>query len=170
MDRRNLSLTVLAILFLGVVLGCAQTMQPSPQPVHPTFRLEGLPRNLVKVEVRDLRIEKSGSEGLAATLQETIRAALSDRPATRAQSKYTLRVDVIECRAYFTLGNWNGLTRLRASLVSPKGETLGHWEARGDAHRSNLFGYDTAKAVANDAYQAALVDLLSLLSGVRVIH
>lgn len=159
-------LVALAALILSY--GCAQTMQPTPEPVSSNYRLEGLPYDLVKVKAQDFRLNKEGSEGLALVLQQTIEAALSPRSVPGAKGIYNLKVDIIEHKAYFTFGNWNGITRLRASLLDSTGRTWGRWEARGDAHRSNLAGYDTARAVANDAYRAALADLMSQLSGVRL--
>ena len=54
-------------------------------------------------------------------------------------------------------------------LVAPDGTVKGPWEATGSGRRSNMFGYQTAKAVAQDAYGAALADLLSELNVVSQI-
>ena len=42
------------------------------------------------------------------------------------------------------------------------------WEAVGMAHRSNMFGYATAEAVSQDAYEIPIADLMSSLSGVNL--
>ena len=39
-------------------------------------------------------------------------------------------------------------------------------QAIGEGHRSNMLGYATAKAVSQDSFDAAMADLLSVLSSV----
>jgi hypothetical protein len=82
---------------------------------------------------------------------------------------YRLNIDIIEHRSFFTLGNWNASTKLRIKLIDPKNNIVGNWSAEGNAHRSNMWGYATAKAVSQDAYNIAVADMMSTLSAVSLV-
>ena len=75
-------------------------------------------------------------------------------------------IDVIEHRSYFTMGNWNALTRLRWRVQRGDGLLVREGQAIGECHRSNMLGYATANAVSQDSFDAAMADLLSALSSV----
>ncbi len=45
---------------------------------------------------------------------------------------------------------------------------FGNWSAEGNAHRSNMAGYATAKAVSQDAYNISIADMMSTLSTVEL--
>ena len=45
---------------------------------------------------------------------------------------------------------------------------IGNWNVEGDAHRSNMWGYATAKAVSQDSYNIAIADMMSTLSSVSL--
>ena len=154
--------------FCAVLVGCAQTRQFTPTAAPVQIQLRGLPANVVEVQVNDLRGHTSEPDAVPQVLKAQLVAALSAEPAPAGTSRYRLVVDVIEHRAYFTLGNWNASTRLRARLTDLTGKPFGQWEASGTAGRSNMFGYGTAEAVAQDSYNIALADLLSSLSAVSV--
>jgi hypothetical protein len=161
----------LFLLALGALLsGCAQTQQFTPSAAPARYHLHGLPANIVAVQVNDLRPEQSASDALPQVLKAQLVASLSPDPAPAATTPYQLAVDVIEHRAFFTLGNWNASTRFRARLFQANGKVLGQWEATGSARRSNMFGYATAEAVSQDSYNIAVADLLSSLMPVSVNH
>lgn len=155
------------LLMMLMTLGCTQQMQFAPKPTGVNFLLSNIPIESTNVEIVDLRSEREGSDALQSTLRGQILAALgrSQRPTL---DKYLLKIDIIEHRSYFTLGNWNGITRLRASVADSKGNLVGSWEAKGEGHRSNMWGYATAEAVSQDSYNAAVADLMSLLSTVTL--
>jgi hypothetical protein len=159
----------LSLVFLGLVLaGCAQTPHFTPAVAPVNIQLPGLPANVVDVQVKDLRPERPGSDTLSQVLKAQIVTSLSADPAPLASPRCRLMIDVIEHRAFFTIGNWNASTRLRARLVEAGGKVLGQWEATGSASRSNMFGYATANAVSQDSYNIAVSDLLSSLTPVSV--
>jgi len=160
--------TFLFILIVALT-GCAQTKQYTPQPIGTQYNLAGMPADLVRVEVNDLRAEKESSEQLTQVIKGQILSALSPEKISSSRSLYNLQVDIIEHRSFFTLGNWNASTKLRIKLIDPKSNIIGNWRAEGNAHRSNMLGYATAKAVSQDAYNIAVADMMSTLSVVSII-
>jgi TonB family protein len=151
-----------------IAVGCTQTKAYTPEASPVRVELRGLQANRVSVEVNDLRAEKSDGDSLTAIIREQIEGSLGRTDATPVGTKHRLLIDVVEHRSYFTLGNWNAATRFRARLVAPDGAIAGPWEATGSGRRSNMFGYQTARAVAQDSYNAAMSDLLSALNAVTV--
>jgi hypothetical protein len=83
-----------------------------------------------------------------------------------AHSHYTLTVDVIEHRSFFTLGNWNASTRLKWRVQQGSGSTLREGVPVGEGHRSNMAGYLKARAVSQDSFNVAMADLMSSLSAI----
>lgn len=162
------SLVALVATVCAVLVGCAQTRHFTPTAAPLQIQLHGLPGNVVEVQVNDLRGHASEPDAVAKVLKAQIIAALSIQPAPAGASRYRLVVDVIEHRAYFTTGDWNASTHLRARLTDLAGKPFGQWEASGTAHQSNMFGHATAEAVAQDSYNIAVADLLSSLSAVSV--
>jgi uncharacterized protein (TIGR02246 family) len=75
--------------------------------------------------------------------------------AWSAHNRYTLTVDVIEHRSFFTLGNWNASTRLKWRVQEGNGSILREGVSLGEGHRSNMAGYLTAGAVSQDSYNVA---------------
>ncbi len=157
-------------ILIVALTGCAQTKQYTPQPIGTQYRLAGMPSDLVRVQVNDLRAEKENSEQLIQAIKGQILSALSPARIAGNRSLYNLQVDIIEHRSFFTLGNWNASTKLRIKLIDPKGNIIGNWNAEGNAHRSNMWGYATAKAVSQDAYNIAIADMMSTLSAVSLTN
>ena len=153
------------IVFLS---GCAQTKQYTPQPIGTQYNLTNIPADLVRVQVNDLRAEKENSEELIQAIKGQILNALSKEKITGDRSLYNLHIDVIEHRSFFTLGNWNASTKFRIKLIDPNKSIIGNWNAEGNAHRSNMWGYATAKAVSQDSYNIAIADMMSNLSSISL--
>ncbi len=166
--RKKVSFAFLYILFLVIITGCAQTKQYAPQPVGNQYVLSGMPADLVRVEVNDLRAERENSEQLIQGIKGQILSALSTEKITGNRTMYSLNIDIIEHRSFFTLGNWNASTKLRIKLLNSKNNLVGNWTAVGSAHRSNMWGYATTKAVSQDAYNIAIADMMSTLSTVSI--
>jgi hypothetical protein len=143
-----------------VLFGCAQTRQFTPTPTTVRIELQGLPANVVEVQVNDLRGGLTESDSVGQALRAELVRSLSSSPAAPVKSKYRLTLDLIEHRSFFTLGNWHASTRLRVRLSDPSGTSLGQWDASGSAHRSNTWGYVTAEAVSQDSYNIAVADLI----------
>jgi len=97
---------------------------------------------------------------------DQISNSLTERATTH--NRYTLTVDVIEHRSYFTLGNWNALTRLKWRVQRENGSIIREGVSVGEGHRSNMAGYLTAGAVSQDAFNVAMADLMSSLSAIPV--
>jgi len=152
-------------LLMLSVLACAQVQTYVPAPVEPQRHLAGLPSGLVQVAVADVR--PTPDPRLANAVRENLERALRSS-GSPSSFPCLLQADVVEHRSYFTLGNWNAATKLRVRLLSFDGQLLGQWAAQGEASRSNMWGYATAKRTSQDAYSAALADLLSQLAGVSV--
>lgn len=159
-----------SFLFILIVVfaGCAQTKQYTPQPIGTQYSLSGLPSDVVRVQVNDLRAEKENSEQLIQAIKGQILSALSSEKIAGSRSLYNLQIDIIEHRSFFTLGNWNASTKLRIKLIDSKNNIIGNWNAEGNAHRSNMWGYATARAVSQDAYNVAVADMMSNLSAVSL--
>ena len=157
-------------ILIVALTGCAQTKQYTPQPIGTQYRLAGMPSDFVRVQVNDLRAEKENSEQLIQAIKGQILSALSPAKIVGNRPLYNLQVDIIEHRSFFTLGNWNASTKLRIKLMDPKGNIIGNWNADGNAHRSNMWGYATAKAVSQDAYNIAIADMMSTLSAVSLTN
>lgn len=156
------------LAFALAASGCAQTMTFTPRPSPVQVELEGLPAARVDVEVTDLRGEKGPGDEMVALVREQVERSLAQEDSGGSARRGTLIVDIVEHRAFFDLGNWNGSTRFRARLVSPAGAVAGPWDGTGTARRSNMLGSRTAAAVAQDSYNAAIADLLSQLRSARM--
>ena len=167
---RKIIMTSLFVLLCTCVIlsGCVQTKQYTPRVAVSNYHLAGLPANVIAVQVNDLRPDSNFSEGLQNILKGQIMAALSMKPSKESSNRYTLTVDIIEHRSFFTLGNWNASTRFRIRFADASGKIIGQWDARGTAHRSNMWGYATAEAVGQDSYNIAVADIMSILSSVSV--
>ncbi|MFZ3116027.1 MAG: hypothetical protein WA121_10550 [Syntrophales bacterium] len=166
--KKHFPLVTFLFLLIIVLDGCAQTKQYTPQPVGTQYSLSGMPGDLVRIQVNDLRAEKENSDELIQAIKGQILSALSPEKITGNRSLYNLHIDIIEHRSFFTLGNWNASTKFRIKLIDPKSNLIGNWNAEGNAHRSNMWGYATAKAVSQDAYNIAIADMMSTLSAVSL--
>ncbi|MGH7554900.1 MAG: hypothetical protein ACREMQ_18015 [Longimicrobiales bacterium] len=135
----------MAYLTLGLVLvltlgGCTQVMHFVPEEPITGVTLVGWPRNRVALDIQDFRADdRDGSEKLLTTLRRSMEAALSPPVATDG-SPYRLRIGVVEHRSFFTAGNWNARTRLRATLVDTDGRVVKTYNAIGADSRSNPLG------------------------------
>jgi hypothetical protein len=152
------------MLASATLLGCAQTGTYAPKPVTATYRLENFSKSNLQVVVRDLRAERSNSVELISAIQSQISNALAEKASEH--NRYTLTVDVIEHRSFFTLGNWNASTRLKWRVQQANGSILRERVSVGEGHRSNMAGYFTAGAVSQDAFNVAMADLMSSLSAI----
>ena len=168
--KKTFPLFTFISLFIVVLTGCAQTKQYTPQPIGTQYNLSGMPADLVRVQVNDLRAERENSEQLVQVIKGQILSALSTEKITGNRTLYNLNIDIIEHRSFFTLGNWNASTKLRIKLIDPKNNMVGNWNAEGSSHRSNMWGYETAKAVSQDAYNNAVADMMSTLSAVSLVN
>jgi hypothetical protein len=157
-------------LFIFIITGCAQTKQYTPQPISNQYKLSGMSSDLVRVQVNDLRAERENSEQLVQAIKGQILSALSPDKIAGNRTLYSLNIDIIEHRSYFTLGNWNAATKFRIKLIDSKNNLIGNWNAYGTAHRSNMWGYATAEAVSQDAYNIAVADMMSTLSDVSLVN
>jgi hypothetical protein len=123
---------------------------------------------MVTVEVQDFRPDQEESARLISAIRAAVEGSLSP-PAGGALPDYRLRVAVTEHRSFFTLGNWHARTRLRATLLDPAGKTVRTWAANGAGDRSNMWGYMTAEAVARDAFEQAMAELVAQLEEASLV-
>jgi len=105
--KKIFSIFTLLSLFIVALTGCAQTKQYTPQPIGTQYNLSGMPVDLVRVQVNDLRAERENSEQLVQGIKGQILSALSPEKITGNWALYSLHIDIIEHRSFFTLGNWN---------------------------------------------------------------
>ena len=96
--------------------------------------LQGLPANVIEVQVNDLRGITSERDEVPLVLKDQLVSYF-----------FRLRLHPPGCRgiaclstvdrapAFFTIGNWNAATRLRARLSDLNGKPFGQWEASGTA-------------------------------------
>lgn len=166
--KNILSIFTYLFLLIIVIAGCSQTKQYTPQPIGTQYNLSGMPADIVRVQVNDLRAERENSEPLVQGIKGQILSALSEDKITGNRSLYSLNIDIIEHRSFFTLGNWNASTKFRIKLIDPKNNMVGNWKAEGKAQRSNLWGNSTAKDVSQDAYNIAVADMMSVLSAISL--
>lgn len=163
--------TIVFLLFIPIftlIFGCSQTKQYTPRPPVREYQLPGMSANIVEVQINDLRPDSNRDEGLKNVLKGQLLAAFSSQPGHQKINRYTLIVDIIEHRSFFTLGNWNASTRFRIRLKDPAGNIIGQWNAMGTAIRSNIWGFATAEAVSQDSYDIAVADMMSNLSQVSI--
>ena len=153
----------LADLFV-LLVGCAQTGSYAPNPVTATYRLDNCSRANLQIVVRDLRAERDNSDALVSAIQSQILNSLTGNSSVH--NRYTLTVDVIEHQSFFTLGNWNALTRLKWRVQRGNGSIVRDGISVGEGHRSNMVGYLTAAAVSQDSFNVAMADLMSSLSAI----
>jgi hypothetical protein len=153
-----------AVLASATLLGCAQTGSYAPKPITATYRLENFSKANLQVVVRDLRAERNNSMELVSAIQSQISNAFAEKAS--GHNHYTLTVDVIEHRSFFTLGNWNALTRLKWRVQQRNGSNIREGVSVGEGHRSNMAGYLTAAAVSQDSFNVAMADLMSSLSAI----
>ena len=118
--KKQFSRFTFLFLLIVALAGCAQTKQYTPQPIGTQYNLTGMPADLVRVQVNDLRAEKKSSEQLTQARKGQILSALSPEKIAGNRSFYNLQVDIIEHRSFFTLGNGNASTKLRIKLIDPK--------------------------------------------------
>jgi hypothetical protein len=161
-----IALCMLAIFCSG---GCAQSKNFTPKLSTSGYVLSGLPSNVVTVHVNDLRPTDSKVDGLSEILRAQVISALSEKPLNKTDITYIISIDIIEHRSFFTFGNWNASTKFRIRLSDSNGKQIGQWDAIGNAQRSNMWGYATAEAVAQDSYDIAIADMMSSLSQVSLI-
>ena len=152
------------VAFNAFLVGCAQTGSYAPKPITATYRLDNFSRASLQVVVRDLRAERTNSDALVSAIQSQILNALTEKAS--GGNQYTLTVDVVEHRSFFTLGNWNALTRLKWRVQRANGSIVQQGLSVGEGHRSNMAGYLTAGAVSQDAFNVAMADLMSSLSAI----
>ena len=141
-----------------------QTGSYAPNPITATYRLDNFSRANLQIVVRDLRAERNNSVELISAIQSQISNALTERAT--AHNRYTLTVEVVEHRSFFTLGNWNASIRLKWRVQQGNGSILREGVSVGEGHRSNMAGYLTAGAVSQDAFDVAMADLMSSLSAI----
>ena len=144
---------------------CAQTASYAPKPLSATYELQNFARCSTRVVVRDFRAERDHSDELVRVITEQLARALPRTAAATPTCR--LIVNVIEHRSFFTLGNWNAVTKLKWRVESSGGRLVGEGLASGEGHRSNMAGYLTAQHVSQDAFNAAMADLFSSLSAAR---
>lgn len=150
------------------IIGCAQTKHYVPRQSGTRYQLKNLTTDVVDVKINDLRSNKEKSKQLIQTIKGEILGALSQRKSSSKKDKNSINVNIIEHRSYFTLGNWHASTKLHVKFINHSGEMLKAFYAKGKAHRSNMWGYETAKAVSQDAYNTSMSDLISKLSTITL--
>lgn len=171
MNNRFRSIIFVLLVVYMVISACAQTKFYTPQPDAVSYHLDGLPADVVFVTVNDLRPNSDNDDGLANVLKIQLSEAFSLHPSKQLTNRYTVTVDIIDHRSFFTLGNWNASTRFRIRLENSMGKILGQWEAVGSAQHSNtwnLWGDSTAEEVSQESYNSAVSDMMSYLSQVTV--
>src|SRR5437868_5358096 len=98
MRRRPIALAGVS----AFLIGCAQTGSYAPKPITATYRLDNFSRANLRVVVCDLRADRDNSDALISAIQSQVLNSLTERATTH--NRFTLTVDVIEHRSYFTLG------------------------------------------------------------------
>lgn len=101
--KRSFSYFVFISFFIVAIAGCAQTKQYAPQPIGTQYTLPGMPADLIRAQINDLRAEKENSAQLTQAIKGQIQSALSTEKIARNRSFYSLQVDVIEHRSFLTL-------------------------------------------------------------------
>lgn len=149
------------VLCTLVLAACQQTKAYTPDLAPVPVRLESL--RGVALTVTDLRVEQEAGDAMAKQVREQLSRAIPEVRDAAATEGPKLTVDIIEHRAFFTLGNWNGATRFRAVVTKADGAKSEAVEASGTSRRANSMGYSTAKRVSQDSYNAAIAELLSKL-------
>jgi hypothetical protein len=123
----------------AIALGaCAQTASYAPEPIRAGYSIQNFSRSNLTVVVRDLRADRESSAELVSAIQSQILNSLADNP--KKNGMYLLSIDIVEHRSFFTLGNWNAVTRLRWQIRRPGGTILTQGTALGEGQSLKCVG------------------------------
>ena len=155
---------MITVCFMLLLSGCAQVKNYSMQPVGRQYSLNNFCIKNSEVVVNDFRASAAVNDNVCAAVRQEVLASLTGK---HTNNSYVISIDVIEHKASFTFGNWNGETIFRVKVTAQSGSDIAFFEASGRASLSNLWGYGSAQEASQGAYNLAISDLMSKLSHVR---
>ena len=158
--------TVVALLVLGLLPGCASSRStpPTTSAPLPQFDLLALQGHTVALTILDHRAEALNSQEWLARLQSDVSSVLVRAGVTIASSgEYHIELRLLQARSDFELGQWKGCAKLAAEITRFGGLPVVNATADRCVTKSNLWGHATASRVLEQAYADALSELLSSL-------
>lgn len=165
--NKKILIIIVNIFCIFTIVGCAQVKNYSPNALSKSYTLTNFPRNKTEVNVNDFRANSSDDGyNLCNMIKQQIESSLS---TNQTKYSYIISVDIIEHKSFFTLGNWNAEILFRVNITTSSGNEIALFDVTGRASLSNMWGYSTAKAVSQEAYNLAISDLMSKLSHVKTI-
>ena len=158
--KKNKRLYFIAFCFIFICFftACSTTKNFKPNIIsNSNMVLENLPLQKTTIIVNDKRLAKADDD-IAICMQEQLTQALSKKDTLNDQT-YTLTIDIIAYKSFFTFAEWNAELALTVNLKE-NNTTAGSWEIEETAKRSNVKGYTTAKEVSQDVYEKAVAKLI----------
>lgn len=146
------------------LIGCAQVKHYSPNQTNRQYSLQNFSITNCSVKINNFRTNVESYDNLGQIIRQQI---LSSFAGKNTKEIYVISVDIIEHKAFFTLGNWNGETLLRVKVSTQSGNDIAFFDSVGRASLSNFWGYESAKDASQNAYNLAMSDLMSKLSHIR---
>jgi hypothetical protein len=140
-----------------LIAAIEQVLEKGADPHQDSEEEERLETECKQVVVRDRRAERDRSDALISEIQFQISTWLTE--SAIKHNRYTLTVDVIEHRSFFTNVFWNASTQLKWRVQQENGLIVRKGVSVGKGRRFNTFGHLTAREVSNDAFYVAMADL-----------
>jgi len=162
--KKRIPVWLMLITNIFICISCSTTRSVTPQVALKTVALKKLPVNGTKVIVNDYRIG-AHTDNICASIQTQLMQALS-RDANIEKNNYVLTVDVIFYQSFYTFINWHGEIKLKVVLTTGSNEVIGRWDIDEKTAQANMWGYLTAKQVAQEAYEKAISHLIAAINAV----
>jgi hypothetical protein len=160
---KDLMTITIYFFILLVISSCAQVKHYSPQQINRQYSLTNFSIQNSNIIVKDFRADVMNSDNIGILVKQQLLSSF----VGQTQNFYIINIDIIEHKAFFTLGNWNGKTQFRIHITTTSGKDIAFFDAVGNSSLSNLWGYKSAEDASQNAYNAAITDLMSKLSHIK---
>ncbi len=159
---------IFSITFFTILLiaSCSTVKYVTPQVVKTNLSLNNLHASNTKINVVDYRLGKH-TDDVRTGIYTQLMQLLSQENSISGHT-YTLTVDVIEYKSFFTYSKWHGEISLKVRLTMETGEILGSWDIAETTERFNMWGYNTAQEVSQEVYEKALSKLIASINQVQL--
>ena len=159
-----------ASFFLIILLvGCGTTTKYfKVNTTETNYRLPDIPFGMVEIHINDFRV--GADDDLRAILLQQISNLLPKKIPHEPHTEYKLQIDILEHNVSHTPPSnyWIAITTFQIKLLSPSGQLINSWEAKGRKQEFNLWGYSTAKIAIQKSYDAAVAYMLYSLYSVSL--
>lgn len=158
-----LVMVLVLVSCISFIFGCSTVQYVTPKNENKNFSFENLTKDNTNIEVKDYR-NISQKDKLCDTLQVHLEEILnSDKMSTEP---FTLQVDILDYKAYFSRSNWNADFNVNIKLIDKQNTVVFNKEIRETETRYNMWGYGTAKEVSQQVYDKAIASIVSSVNDV----